>query len=66
MDKEASELDSEKRKEILANEVYPLLAEKCEDVPLFNSMSIYGVGSNVKGFKSLPTTSFEVKDVVKE
>ncbi|MGN0608522.1 MAG: ABC transporter substrate-binding protein [Oscillospiraceae bacterium] len=65
MDKEAAELDSEKRKAILSDEVYPLLVEKCEDVPLFNSMAIFGVGSNVEGFKALPTTSFEVKNAVK-
>lgn len=63
--KEASEMDSTKRKEILKNEVYPMLAAKMPDIPLVNSIVIFGVSKNVHGFKPLPTASFELKNVTK-
>ena len=54
--KEATELDPEKRKQILAEEVFPAIAAKVPHMTLFDSTMIYAMGKDVKGFNPSPTT----------
>ena len=56
LDKEATELDPDKRKQILAEEVFPAIASKVPHMTLFDSTMIYAMGKDVKGFNPSPTT----------
>ncbi len=60
------ETDDAGRKELLANEYLPALAEEMPDIPLFESMAIYGVRSNVKGLDFTAGADFILNNVTKE
>jgi peptide/nickel transport system substrate-binding protein len=65
LDKENSEVDLEKRKQILANETLPLLVKKMPSIPLAGHNFITAVNKRVQGFQQLPNGNFGVWDLEK-
>ncbi len=62
LEKEARELDVDARAKILKEEVYPTIAAKVCDVPLFQSVLIYGINTRVEGIKTLANNAIYLKD----
>jgi len=60
------ETDDAARKNILAEEYLTALADEMPDIPLFQSMAIYGVRSNVKGLEFTSGADFILNNVTKE
>ncbi|MGE4353219.1 MAG: ABC transporter substrate-binding protein [Oscillospiraceae bacterium] len=60
------ETDAAKRKEILQDEYLPALADEMPDIPLFKSMAIYGVRSNVEGLEFTSGADFILNHVTKD
>lgn len=60
------ETDDMKRKQLLGDEYLPALATEMPDIPLFESMAIYGVRSNVKGLGFTAGADFILNNVTKQ
>ena len=65
LDRENSEVDLDKRKEILANDTLPLLAQKMPSIPLAGHNYLTAVNKRAKGFEQLPNGNFMVWDLEK-
>lgn len=66
MDRFKHETDDTARKKILDEEYLPALAEEMPDIPLFQSVTIFGVRSNVKGLKYTSGADYIFTNATKE
>lgn len=57
LDKESSLTDPAERLECIQNELYPLLVETNTNMPLFDSVLIYGYVNNLEGLEILSTSN---------
>jgi peptide/nickel transport system substrate-binding protein len=62
----AQETDDAARRSILQNEYLPALAAEMPDIPLLQSMAIYGVRNNVKGLDFTAGADFILANVTKD
>ena len=65
LDEESSEtMDAERRKGLIETEALPLLAHKVPHMPLFTSMLLYAVDSDVEGIVFRASSMFDLKNAV--
>ena len=62
LEKEARMIDENERKTYLQETVYPAIASKVCDVPLFNSVLLYVVNDRIKNVKIGTTTAINLHD----
>lgn len=55
--KETSQTDTAARKQVIQDEVWPLLVQTNTNMPLFDSVQIYGYASNLNGLEVLPSSN---------
>lgn len=57
LDAESRETDPAARKKCIQDELWPLLVETNTNMPLFDSVQVYGYAKNLEGLKVLPSSN---------
>ena len=57
LDAESTCTDPEARKDIIQNQLYPLLVETNTNMPLFDSVLVYAYSANLQGLEIMPTSN---------
>ena len=57
LDKESAITDPAERKQSIHDDLYPLLVETNTNMPLFDSVQVYGYSKNLQGLEVLPTSN---------
>ena len=61
--KESAATDPEARMEIVANELYPLLVETNTNMPLFDTIMVYGYVKNLEGLEFMPNSNIRFASI---